>query len=210
MDIENESMAMANKNSDVYIYIVSDNIFFVIGFRSLLERASKSNALNCSCESADYSINSVHHISKEINERSSNSHAVVIADNDMLGAIGLSIVKKDNVIFMDLASCKHDFIEVILDKKLHGLYTRSLQLINGKQMQIQSLTWKEKRVCYYMAKGYPSKFIGLNLGINAKSVSAYIRSIMRKIGCDNKIEFYKFLMIYYKQAASATFCNEKM
>ncbi|WP_455426050.1 helix-turn-helix transcriptional regulator [Dryocola sp. LX212] len=201
---------MATTKNDVYIYIVTDNIFFVNGFRSLLERTNKSDALNFTCESADYSISSVHYISKEINERGSSSHAVIIADNDMLGAIGLSIVKKDNVIFMDLASCKHDFIEVIADKKLHGLYTRSLQLINGKQMQIQSLTRKEKRVCYYIAKGYPSKFIGLNLGINVKSVSAYIRNIMRKIGCDNKIEFYKFLMIYYKQAAPATLCNEKM
>lgn len=59
------------------------------------------------------------------------------------------------------------------------------------------LTTKERRYCYMLYNGIPSKKIAIYFQCNSKNISYLKRKIMSKWKCRNKIEFYKMINYFY-------------
>ncbi|MFV8867052.1 helix-turn-helix transcriptional regulator [Serratia fonticola] len=192
-------MPCGQSDKKLCFHIVSDDNFFISGFMAFLKLQKGKPGKIFECKVTDCTPKSVHMISDSLNEIKKDSIFIVVANNDVLGAIYLSTFRK-NHLFIDMAYCKKDFIEKVLDRD-YNISLAYHHYITTMQMKLYSLTNKEKRICQYMAKGYPSKFIGMNLGIHEKTVSGYKNSIIRKIGCKNKIELYKFIITYFTKLA---------
>jgi DNA-binding CsgD family transcriptional regulator len=178
-------------------YIASENNYFISGFIALLEIQEEKHGSIFEYKTTDCTLKGVRVISDTLNEEKGNRTLIVVADSDMLGAVFLNVETKSHL-FIDVERCKHDFIESVSDRA-YIMRLVNHHYVTTMQMKLCSLTNKEKRICHYMAKGFSSKFIGMNLGIHEKTVSGYRNSIIRKIGCDNKIGLYKFINTHFKK-----------
>lgn len=67
----------------------------------------------------------------------------------------------------------------------------------GDKMRTFFLTAKERRYCYMLYNGVPSKKIALYFQCNNKNISYLKRKIMSKWNCKNKIDFYKIINYFY-------------
>lgn len=65
------------------------------------------------------------------------------------------------------------------------------------KMRAFFLTAKERRYCYMIYNGVPSKKIALYFQCNDKNISYIKRRIMSKWKCKNKVDFYKIINYFY-------------
>lgn len=70
-------------------------------------------------------------------------------------------------------------------------------LKEGDKMRTFFLTAKERRYCYMLYNGVPSKKIALYFQCNNKNISYLKRKIMSRWRCKNKIEFYKIINYFF-------------
>ena len=120
---------------------------------------------------------------------------IFIVDHDLMPGLSLH-----------LCHLNHGNIFVISENEIN--FDKIQQLIFGDNIKraahidtptysmLSQLTYREKRVCNYLYLGYKSKFIGLLLGINEKSVYGYKTRIMKKIGCRRKSDFNRAILNY--------------
>lgn len=120
---------------------------------------------------------------------------VVLADEDFLNLISLSFPAHPRLRLIEEKNCSFDYLQRITEEsgQLEALVCRPMaaELLSG-------LTFREKLVCLYIYLECPPKIIGCILGVGEKAISRYRVSIIKKLGCNGKIEFHQALIKYYR------------
>lgn len=181
----------------ISFHIASNNSYFIQGVVIILNQLQgKNKNIILEHSVSDGSAKSALLVSEVIKEKGSRTLMVVISGPILLDMLVLSTfrVSRDQLIFITLDECNPKKLSEI---SLHHERTLSKYKINLRNGTMSSLTNREKRICYYLFHGYTPKMIGSILGINIKTVSGYRISSMKKIGCNNKINLYKTLNMYY-------------
>ncbi|HEJ9058063.1 helix-turn-helix transcriptional regulator [Serratia fonticola] len=183
--------------SEISFHISSNNSYFLQGIRcSLLKLQQQHSHVAFEHSISDGSARSALLISEMIREKKSRTLMVVIASTALLNILSLSIEQRyrDRVVFIATNECSNALLKQIADSPNTTWAKRDKFIPKGT---LAALSNREKRICYYLFRGYTPKMIGAILGINIKTVSSHRVSVMRKIGCTNKIGLYKTLRVYY-------------
>ena len=182
--------------SDISFHISSNNNFFLQGIRYSLLKLQQQSHITFEHTISDGSARSGLLISEMIREKESRTLMVVIASAALLNILSLSVEHRyrDRVVFIATNECCSALLAQIADSPNTTWAKRDKFIPKGT---LAALSNREKRICYYLFRGYTPKMIGAILGINIKTVSSHRVSVMRKIGCTNKIGLYKTLRVYY-------------
>lgn len=182
---------------EISFHIASNNSYFVkgIGF-NLLRLKQQHCQLGFDYTISDGSARSALLIAEMIREKKQRTLMVVIASAALLNMLSLTITPKysDKVVFIATNTCHSALLTQITDAPDTMWARRDKYFPKGT---LAALSSREKRICYYLFRGYTPKMIGAILGINIKTVSSHRVSVMKKIGCTNKIGLYKTLRVYY-------------
>jgi DNA-binding CsgD family transcriptional regulator len=183
--------------SEISFHISSNNSYFLQGIRcSLLKLQQQHSHIAFEQTISDGSARSALLISEMIREKKSRALMVVIASTALLNILSLSIEQRyrERVVFIATNECCTALLTQIADSPNTTWARREKFIPEGT---LAALSNREKRICYYLFRGYTPKMIGAILGINIKTVSSHRVSVMKKIGCTNKIGLYKTLRVYY-------------
>jgi DNA-binding CsgD family transcriptional regulator len=183
--------------SEISFHISSNNSYFLQGVKcSLLKLQQQHGHISFEQTISDGSARSALLISEMMREKKSRTLMVVIASTALLNILSLSVEQRyrDRVFFIATNECSTALLTQITDSPNTTWAKRDKFIPKGT---LAALSNREKRICYYLFRGYTPKMIGTILGINIKTVSSYRVSVMRKIGCTNKIGLYKTLRTYY-------------
>ncbi|TQI78932.1 regulatory LuxR family protein [Serratia fonticola] len=186
-----------NDIREVSFHISSNNGYFVQGISSSLYKLSQQQGhINFEYTLSDGSARSALLITEMIREKKHRSLMVVIASTALLNILSLSIEHRyrDRVIFIATNDCRIELLTQIADSPNTTWAKREKYFPKGT---LSALSNRERRICYYLFRGYTPKMIGTILGINVKTVSSHRVSVMKKIGCANKIGLFKTLQVYY-------------
>ncbi|CAI1805698.1 Transcriptional regulatory protein uhpA [Serratia fonticola] len=183
--------------NDVSFHVASNNSFFIQGIScGLLKLKLQHEDIRLDYTLSDGSARSILLIADIIRDKHHAQLIVVIASAALLNMLSLSIghLYRKRVIFIVASKCRAALLTQIACSPDNAWVKHEQYFPKGTQA---ALTNREKRVCYYLFRGYTPKMIGAILGINIKTVSSHRNSVMRKIGCANKIGLYKTLHYYY-------------
>lgn len=186
-----------NNFEEISFHIASDNSYFVKGVSFSLHKLKQQHKhISFEHTLSDGSARSVLLITKMIREKKRHILMVIIASAALLNILSLSIEQRymDKVVFVAVSECNTDVLAQITDVPDNVWAIRDKYFPKG---MLTALSNREKRVCYYIFCGYTPKMIGVILGINTKTVSSHRVSVMKKIGCANKVDFYNVLRAYY-------------
>ncbi|WP_025123462.1 MULTISPECIES: helix-turn-helix transcriptional regulator [unclassified Serratia (in: enterobacteria)] len=186
-----------NDIEQISFHIASDNSYFVEGIIfSLYKLKQQHSHIDFEHTISNGSARSALMLTEVIREKKSNTLMVIIASAAMLNMLSLSIDHRymDKIVFVATSECNAVVLAQITDASHSSWVIRDKYFPKGT---LASLSNREKRICYYLFRGYTPKMIGTILGINVKTVSSHRVSVMKKIGCNNKIEFFKTLKTYY-------------
>lgn len=186
-----------NDIEQISFHIASDNSYFVEGIIFSLHKLKQQHShIDFEHTISNGSARSALMLTEVIREKQHDTLMVVIASAAMLNMLSLSIDHRymDRVIFVATSECNAAVLAQITDAPHSTWAIRDKYFPKGT---LAGLSNREKRICYYLFRGYTPKMIGTILGINVKTVSSHRVSVMKKIGCTNKISFYKTLKVYY-------------
>ncbi len=189
--------AQEHEKEEISFHIASNNSYFVEGISCSLQALSNQyDNIKFGHTLSDGSASSALILSEMIREKKQRTLMVVIASTALLNILSLSIEHRyrERVIFISMDQCRPELLTQIANSPGATWTKRDKYSPKGT---LSSLSNKEKRVCYYLFHGYTTKMISMILGINIKTVSRHRVSVMKKIGCDNKISLYKTLQVYY-------------
>lgn len=189
--------------NDVSFHVASNNSFFIQGISCGLRKLKQQHEdIRVDYTLSDGSARSILLIADIIREKHHATLIVVIASAALLNMLALSIdhLYRERVIFIAASECRAALLTKIACSPENAWVKHEQYFPKGTQT---ALTNREKRICYYLFRGYTPKMIGAILGINIKTVSSHRVSVMRKIGCTNKIGLYKTLRFYYGANAEA-------
>ncbi|MEX2987970.1 helix-turn-helix transcriptional regulator [Serratia fonticola] len=181
----------------ISFHIASDNTYFVDGIIFSLHQLKQQHShIDLEHTVSSDSVHSALMITEMIRERKGGTLLVVIASVALLNVLSLSIDHHYmyNVVFVATSECNAAVLAQITESPHNSWGIREKYFPKGT---LAVLSNREKRICYYLFHGYTPKMIGAILGINIKTVSSHRVSMMKKIGCTNKIDFYKTLKTYY-------------
>ncbi|WP_411753388.1 helix-turn-helix transcriptional regulator [Serratia sp. (in: enterobacteria)] len=187
----------ADDISEISFHLSSNNSYFLQGVKcSLLKLQQQYGNIALEHTTSDGSARSALLISEMMREKKSRTLMVVIASTALLNILSLSMEQRyrDRVVFISTNECCTSLLTQIVDSPNTTWARRDKFIPKGT---LAALSNREKRVCYYLFRGYTPKMIGAILGINIKTVSSHRVSVMKKIGCTNKIGLYKTLRVYY-------------
>ncbi|MGL5385882.1 MAG: helix-turn-helix transcriptional regulator [Enterobacterales bacterium] len=187
--------------NDVYFHVASNNSFFMQGIScGLLKLRQQHEDIKLDYTLSEGSARSIRLIADIIREKHHATLIVVIASAALLNMLSLSIehLYRERVIFIVASECRAALLTQIAYSPDNAWVKQAQYFPKGTQA---ALTNREKRICYYLFRGYSPKMIGAILGINIKTVSSHRVSVMKKIGCANKIGLYKTLRFYYGASA---------
>lgn len=183
--------------NDVSFHVASNNRFFIQGIScGLLKLKRQHEDIRLDYTLSDGSARSILRIADVLREKHHATLIVVIASAALLNMLSLSIghLYRKRVIFIVASECRAALLTQIACSPDSAWVKNEYPFPKGTQT---TLTNREKRVCYYLFRGFTTKMISAILGIHIKTVSGYRTSVMRKIGCANKIGLYKTLSLYY-------------
>lgn len=186
-----------NDIKQILFHIASDNSYFVEGIISSLQNLKQQHShIEFAHTVSSDCVRSALMITEMIRARKSGALMVVIASAALLNMLLLSIDHHymDKVVFVATSECNAAVLAQITESPHSSWGVHEKYFPKGA---LAALSNREKRICYYLFRGYTPKMIGAILGINIKTVSSHRVSVMKKIGCSNKIDFYKTLKIYY-------------
>lgn len=175
------------------VFIATYNTYFKKGLATYIEEAKRTKKMedrNIDFHFFDGDVNGTFFINTMIYE-SAGKKNVIISDVNLISFNCFSF-SKNNSIIISIDDCGLNFIEGLFYNNFDKIRFKGLNAIN-----FSNLSAKEKKVCYYIACGYQSRIIGVLLNIHEKSVSSHRVSIMRKLGCLNRIELYKMINKIY-------------
>lgn len=181
----------------ISFHIASDNRYFVQGIAFSLDTLKQQHKhIDFGYTFSNGTARSTFLITKMIREKHHEALIVIIASAALLNMLSLSLdpAYMDKVIFVATSECNAAVLAQIADSPHTSWAVRDKYFPQG---MLAALSNREKRICYYLFCGYTPKMIGTILGINIKTVSSYRVSVMKKIGCSNKIDLYKTLQLYY-------------
>lgn len=183
--------------NNVSFHVASNNRFFIQGIScGLLKLKRQHGDIRLDYTLSDGSAHSILLIADIIREKHHATLIVVIASAALLNMLSLSIghLYRQRVIFIVASKCRAALLTQIACSPDNAWVKHEQDFPKGTRAV---LTNREKRVCYYLFRGFTPKMISAILGINIKTVSGHRSSVMRKIGCANKIGLYKALRFYY-------------
>ncbi|MEB7886673.1 helix-turn-helix transcriptional regulator [Serratia fonticola] len=186
-----------NDIEQISFHIASDNSYFVEGITFSLHKLKQQYShIDLENSISNGSVRSIAMITEMIRERKYETLMVVIASTALLNMLSLSIdpLYMDRVVFVAASECNAAVLAQIIDSPHRTWAIRDKFFPQG---MLAVLSHREKRICYYLFRGYTLKMVGTILGINIKTVSSYRVSVMKKIGCNNKVDLYKELKNYY-------------
>lgn len=192
--------SLGNRDDDVgaiLFHIASDNSYFVEGIKFSLDKIKQQHRdIDFGHSFSNGTARSTLQITQMIREKAHHTLMVIIASSALLNMLSLSIdpAHREKVIFVATSECNAAMLAQIVDSPYTSCAVRDRYFPQGI---LAPLSNREKRICYYLFCGYTPKMIGTILGINIKTVSSYRVSVMKKIGCTNKVDFYKILRVYY-------------
>lgn len=192
-----------NDIEQISFHIASDNIYFVEGIISSLHKLKQQHShIDFEHTVSSDSIHSAFMITEMVRERKGGTLMVVIASTALLNMLSLSIDHRymDKVVFVATSECNAVVLAQIIESPYSFWRIREKYFPKGILAELSN---REKRICYYLFRGYTPEMIGMILGVNIKTVSSHRVSVMKKIGCTNKIDFYKTLKDYYGAGVEA-------
>lgn len=122
---------------------------------------------------------------------------IIIVDDEFLSSVLFMFCYHNNPNYIFIKSSKFNKRNLILLKH-NAMFYNIFTLPHF--MLMSGLNTKEKQICKYIYQGYNSRLMGTVLGIDIKKISLYKNRIMQKIGCENKIHFYKAIINYFKSS----------
>lgn len=162
-------------------YIISNNYYFILGCMHHLQFANKRNKINFIFINSEIT-NSRFILQSLLTNLPSSNETFVIAS-----------FRLSNIFF----SKEIAFNKITMPSNYTSFGKKILKLHHDYTKYYSTLTPREKIVCSYIQQKYSPKSICIILNISEKTVSTHIVSIMRKLGCSNKIFLYKWLVIYF-------------
>lgn len=181
----------------VCLHVITNDNFFELGAEVNLQHILHSCLpMFEAFEVFDYTSYSSKIILTKIRETSGEFDLhIILTDNELIETISLTLCYHHipNVVLMDINDLTYETLRLI---KKNGIYINNPVIPH--KIIMSGLSNKEKRLCKYIYQGYNTKFIAILFGVNHKTISAYKTKVMSKIGCHNKIAFYKAILNYYK------------
>ncbi|HFV9295596.1 TPA: LuxR C-terminal-related transcriptional regulator [Serratia fonticola] len=187
----------SNDIREISFHIASNNGYFLQGINCNLHKLKRQHDhINFGFTFSNDSACSALLLTEMIRKKKRRTLMVVIANTALLNILSLSIEHhyRDRVIFIATNECRAELLTLIAESPQSTWAERDKYF--PKEI-LSALSNRERHVCYYLLRGYTPKMIGMILGVNVKTVSSHRVSIMRKIGCTNKIGLYKTLRVYY-------------
>ena len=153
--------------------VLSNDSFFITGLKNLLSKEFLNDYFTI-LDLDNIPQNGIDNIvtnDKEIVAFASSDLSSLHADN--FGTIPV----------LDKRSSIKDILSYFIFKSQRSIYHSTI-----------ALTKREKEILYWFRKGISHDDISNKLNIKSKTIYTYRRNIMKKLGCENRIEFHKQLL----------------
>ena len=164
---------MENNKLSIAKSVLSNNQFFIIGIKNLLSKELLNDY---------YTILDLDNIPHTEGKKMINKDKEIIAfaSNDLSS---LKAESFGSIPVLDKRCSVKNILSYFMLKNQSGIYHATIVL-----------TKREREILYWLRKGISHDEISNKLNIKSKTIYTYRRNIMKKLGCENRIDFQKQLL----------------